>query len=178
MEKLIYAGIGSRKTPTDVCELMSSLASQLRKLGWHLRSGHADGADKAFEAGAGAEAEIFLPWSGFDKTQAGGKFIVPDITANHERIAREHHPNWSACSQGAKLLHIRNVCQVLGADLKTPSRMVICWTPNGQRGGGTGQALRIADSFHVPIFDLALEQGTYDRLDQFVHQVTTPPTYA
>lgn len=44
--------------------------------------------------------------------------------------------------------------QVLGYDLKTPSDMVICWTKDGGASGGTGQALRIAKDYNIPIYNL------------------------
>jgi hypothetical protein len=34
--------------------------------------------------------------------------------------------------------------------------MVICYTPNGQGGGGTGQAIRIARDHGIEIHDLGL----------------------
>ena len=49
--------------------------------------------------------------------------------------------------------------QILGMGCKSPSAMVVCWTPDGSTGittartGGTGQALRIAFAHGVPIFN-------------------------
>jgi hypothetical protein len=48
----------------------------------------------------------------------------------------------------------RNSFQVLGEDLETPATCVICWTPGGKGDGGTGQALRIARHYDVPIIDI------------------------
>ena len=53
-------------------------------------------------------------------------------------------------------MHTRNVYQVVGATLEDKSDLVICWTKDGKRQGGTGQALRIADYLDIPIFDLAV----------------------
>ena len=40
----------------------------------------------------------------------------------------------------------RNVHQVLGADLKTPVKMIICWTPDGSLDGkGTTEQRRHGD---------------------------------
>lgn len=36
-----YAGIGSRKTPPDICQLMTQIAEELSQGGYILRSGHA-----------------------------------------------------------------------------------------------------------------------------------------
>lgn len=50
-------------------------------------------------------------------------------------------------------LQARNSYQILGLDLNTPSNFVICWTKNGKGSGGTGQAIRIARAYNIPIFD-------------------------
>lgn len=150
-----YAGIGSRATPPQVLEQMRALAWTLATKGWTLRSGHASGADQAFESGAGGHAEIFTPWKSFeDEVPIQGKWF--------ERPTREalahaafFHPNWAFLNQGARLLMGRNSHQVLGYDLETPVTFIVCWTPEGSGGGGTGQALRIARHHDIPIYDFA-----------------------
>lgn len=167
---LIYAGIGSRKTPADIYSLMMEMGEELAQMGWTLRSGHADGADRAFEIGARhgrGEMEIYLPWHGFNGGRGQDTYIVPRLTPELVQLAERYHPNWGSCSDAAKKLHARNGCQILGLDLKTPCTMVICWTPGGQGGGGTGQALRIAKAYGIPVFDLALEK-TLPLLQSFV----------
>jgi hypothetical protein len=42
---------------------------------------------------------------------------------------------------------------VLGHDLRSPSRFVVCWTADGRATGGTGQAIRIAEAYAVPVFN-------------------------
>jgi hypothetical protein len=155
-----YAGIGSRRTPEDVLALMTALAACLRQQGWTLRSGNAEGADLAFQAGAGADAEVFVPWPSFGPAfQAGAIGYVPEPRAY--QLAAKHHPNWDACSTAAKHMHARNCQQVLGLTLNEPSRFVVCWTPDGSLDGtgpgtgGTGQALRVAHHYGVPVFNLA-----------------------
>ncbi|MDR5839341.1 hypothetical protein [Caballeronia sp. LZ034LL] len=171
----IYAGIGSRKTPHELLEIMRQIGKQLAQDGWILRSGFADGADNAFAAGAEHAAghmEIFIPWPGFNNAPGDHEdVIVPSFTDEMERIAREHHPAWGICPPGVRRLHMRNVCQILGGDLKTPADLVICWTPNGAGQGGTGQAIRIALTHKIPVFDLALGQKTFDELCEYTEQV-------
>jgi hypothetical protein len=155
-----YAGIGSRETPPDVLELMGALAYRLAE-GWTLRTGAADGADSAFEEGHVAAAgvsglEVYLPWPGFNgHDDLGVARFEPQLQAFD--IASSFHPAWDRCSRGAQALHARNVHQVLGrdVDLADPVKFVVCWTRGGAGGGGTGQALRIARHYHVPIYDLA-----------------------
>ena len=141
-----YTGIGSRETPESVCKQMTELANHFRTEGYILRSGHAEGADLAFEKGAGLQKEIWIPWKGFN-----GSFsrFLPSPEAFE--MAAKFHPAWDRCSRGAKALHARNCHQVLGFDLKTPSEFVICWTRDGKASGGTGQAIRIAEHHKIPV---------------------------
>jgi hypothetical protein len=125
---------------------------------WTLRSGHADGADLAFELGCDqnqGNKEIFIPWDGFNGATVRSGFIVPAFTDSVLRMARDNHPAWDRCSTAVKKLHARNAYQILGINLDDPVDMVICWTPNASGSGGTGQAIRIADSLNIPVFDIA-----------------------
>lgn len=152
---LIYTGIGSRETPPAVCAVMTQLAAQLSALGYTLRSGGAPGADDAFETGAAYDRkEIFLPWDGFNSRRSQFLPFAPEMQKEAEYIAAVHHPNWDACNAAARKLHTRNVYQILGADLNSPTKFVICWTKDGQASGGTGQALRIAKGREIPIYNL------------------------
>lgn len=146
MSSIPYAGIGSRETPAEILLLMRSIAHQLATRGYILRSGGAIGADQAFEDGcddAGGKKEIFKPCSGAPHRAASA-------------IAQSIHPNWEACSPYARACHTRNVYQVLGADLRSPSRFVICWTPNGESVGGTRTAIELAIQHQIRICNLAL----------------------
>jgi len=152
---MIYAGIGSRETPAEILKMFSSLAKYLGEQGHILRSGGASGADQAFERGCDAGngiKEIYLPWKGFEKSNSS-LVVEPGIAYE---IAEKFHPAWSRLSDGAKKLQARNSHQVLGADCKHPADFIICWTSGGEGGGGTGQALRIAKEFNIPICDCGL----------------------
>jgi hypothetical protein len=149
-----YCGIGSRNTPTIVLNGMKLAGGQLARLDYVLRSGHAPGADQWFERGCdiiGGQKEIFIPWKGFEGSKDG---IVPRFTDELMSIAENYHPAWDACSEGARKLHARNVCQILGANLDSPVDFVICWTSDGKASGGTGQAIRIAEDYDIPVYNL------------------------
>lgn len=162
-----YAGIGSRETPADVCKKMQELAMFLARKKFVLRSGHADGADKAFESGIfnAALKEIWIPWPGFNGSNSRN---FP--ATNAFDIAKEFHPKWGELSQGARKLHARNVHQILGKDLHTPSKFVICWTKDGKASGGTRQAMRIADHYNIPIFNL-FNDSDRDKLKNFLGEL-------
>lgn len=156
----IYAGIGSRQTPIAIQFVMIHIAAELAARGWTLRSGAAEGADQAFERGCDrvdGQKQIFVPWYGFNERVISQPGVICGYNEYTEDIAARFHPNWSACSNGAKALHSRNVCQVLGFSRDNPSDMIICWTPNASGSGGTGQALRIAKHYNVPVYDLGDE---------------------
>ncbi len=162
-----YAGIGSRRTPPDMLDLMRRVGAVLAASGWVLRTGMAGGADQAFYRGASAHGalELYLPWPSFEANAriAGGaeQFVLSQPTEAAHELAARFHPAWSRLSRAVRSLHARNAHQVLGPDLASPARFVLCWTPNGSldgqgRGvGGTGQALRIAHEHAIPVFNLA-----------------------
>lgn len=149
---LYYAGIGSRETPDSILKMMTILAQGFAAKGWCLRSGAALGADAAFELGAGANKEIFLPWAGYNNHPSlNNQVSVAALT-----MASQFHPNWPACKQGAKKLHGRNCQIMLGQNLGAPVSLVICWTKDGKATGGTGQALRMThkDEYNINVYNL------------------------
>lgn len=151
-----YAGIGARATPPEVLSLMTRAAFALLKRGYVLRSGHAIGADSAFERGAGGAHEIYLPvpgWRGSGSAFHQGT-LGTQVWGRARDIAAAHHPAFVGLSPFVQDLHTRSVFQVLGATLDSPSEFILCWTADGEASGGTGEALRIAASHSVPVFNL------------------------
>ena len=158
--KKYYAGIGARKTPENILELMSEISFKLEKQGFILRSGGANGADEAFEKGIlnSTNKEIFLPIKGWRKNTS------PFYNVNKEayEIAKNYHPFYWKLKPFAKKCMARNSYQILGIDLNTPVEFVICWTKEGMNSnsdpkmydGGTSQALRIAIDKNIPIYNL------------------------
>ena len=145
-----YTGVGSRKTPQHILDFMNRLAHKFASLGYILRSGGAKGADTAFANGAEGLVKIYRP-----------EHATPEAMA----IAEKVHPAWHLCDGYARALHARNAFQVLGDDLKTPSSMLVCWTPDGCRShatrtrytGGTGTAISIASNHGIRVANLAYE---------------------
>lgn len=157
-ELTLYAGIGSRRTPRNVLELMILIGQKAARAGATLRSGGAPGADQAFEQGcdeANGRKQIFIPWNGFEgrnaRTEVG---VMAGVHDQALELAAKFHPNWNACSPAAKKLHARNGYQLLGSSLDKPVDEVVCWTPAGRGEGGTGQAIRMARHFGIPVYDL------------------------
>lgn len=148
-----YAGVGSRETPDEILKNMTEIAKILNDKRFVLRSGGAGGADSAFEKGAGVDKQIFLPFDGFNGRKVDGKkFFLP--TRDAFKIAEKYHPAWDRCNDFARKCHARNVHQVLGLDLMEPVHFLVCWTKDGRDSGGTGQAIRIARAFSIPVINL------------------------
>lgn len=164
-----YAGIGSRNTPPDVCELMVELARLLAaRHQLELRSGAAPRADTAFSNGAmlwePRLVKLYLPWPGYNGVQVAQ--LERPAPAAYE-LAKRFHPFWDNLRDGARHLHARNSHIILGDDLRSPVEFVVCWTTDGSLDGtgshcgGTGQALRVAAAYEIPVFNLAREQHRF-----------------
>lgn len=163
-----YTMIGSRQTPQDILDLMVKLASKLATEGYTVRSGGADGADTCAEQGVdslGTEyshmKEIYLPWRGFNgRYNKFPPYYIADKLDGYKKareIAEETHPAWDRCSDGAKSLHTRNVMQVLGKDVDTPSLFVVFWAvpkSGTQVSGGTNTAVQLAIKHGVKTINL------------------------
>lgn len=150
-----YAGIGSRKTPLKYISYFRKIGEILAKKDYILRSGHAAGADQAFEDGCDSvegKKEIFLPWKDFNGSTS--TFYI--LTDKAEEIAKKFHPGWDNLSDGSKKLHIRNSYQILGSNCDDPVLFVVCY--GNPELGGTSQALRIAKSYSIPIFNFYYEE--------------------
>ena len=150
-----YAGIGSRETPKEICDLMTQIATLLQD-NYTLRSGGADGADKAFEAGVtNNNKEIYLPWKAFNGSNSKANWVGTEA----KLLASKYHPYYKSLSYGAQQLISRNSYQLFGYPLEGgfytyKSEFIICWTKDGKASGGTGQAIRIAESFNIPVYNL------------------------
>lgn len=139
-------------------ELAELAAQALADAGWTLRSGHAEGMDRAFGRGAGAHAEVYLPWPSFEAPEpVFGDVVFDRPTAEARDLASHYHPAWAKLSDPVRALHARNMHEVLGRELDSPVTFVVCWTPGAEMTGGTAQALRLAQARSIPIFNLARE---------------------
>lgn len=163
-----YTGIGSRKTPTEILAEMRFLGRTLQRLGYVLRSGAAEGADDAFESGAteaGGTPEIYLPWRRFAGHRTGTDCSSLANVDQARAIASTLHPTWDRLTPQARAFMVRNVYQVLGLDLASPSQFVLVWAPNPRLDraglltnvdGGSGLAVRLAYREGIAAFHLGI----------------------
>ena len=149
-----YAGIGSRSTPPLILEYMKSAAILLEEMGYTLRSGGAEGADRAFERGVSNPKNKIILRTKHSTEQA-------------EQLASTIHPMWSACNEYAKKLHGRNCQIILGENLDIPAEFVLCWTLDGIERGGTRTGLVLAKQRGIPTFNLFNADDT-ERFAEFL----------
>lgn len=154
-----YTGVGSRVCKDNVIlmDKLYDIGKKLALAGYTLRSGHANGPDKAFEAGCDevkGDKEIFIPWQNFNGSVSSFYTVSDEATA----LAASVVPHWRYCSDYAKLLHARNCYQVLGLKLNSPSDFLICWTNKGEVRVGTATAIRLAQRNGIPVYNLGLSE--------------------
>ena len=174
--KKYYSGVGARATPNNILDIINRLSFVLAQKGYVLRSGGAEGADKAFEAGCDAaqgNKKIYIPWSGFNGYVPDGASVLTLDQGNRDRavgIIKDVHPAFNRLSRGALALHARNVYQVLGIYLDSPSQFLVCYAPTDRDGiptGGTRTAWVVARMFDIPCFNLSNDRD-YERITKFI----------
>lgn len=159
-----YAGIGSRKTPGSILDVMSKAAYYLAIKNWSLRSGGAQGADRAFEDAILCHDK--LPRIDGRKATTGHHLTIyrsahikqaPENEKSEElnKIARTYNKGFDSKPLYVQGLLVRNVQIILGHYANNPVKFVVCWTPNAQPVGGTGMGIRIAEAHNIQVHNLA-----------------------
>lgn len=197
--EVYYTGVGSRKTPYSSRWVLMDVAKYFAERGIVLRSGGADGADSFFQHGAESAwythhskcyraSELYIPWEGFGYFLDNEHLydieppyrlhplerIEPELVTEAQYIAKHIHPAWSKLSDAGKKLHTRNVFQVLGRDLKTPSAFLICYAETSNKKasgtplGGTRTAWCLAKEHSIECFNLAFSPERTN-LERFVN---------
>lgn len=177
-----YTGVGSRKTPENITDLMSNIAVVLYGADYILRSGRAEGSDYAFQRGAEfkynqnimisstrLKQEIYIPNKRFNVNYGRLGELDPSNWDNYkeaEDLMFSIHPKGEYLRGFAREAHIRNMYQVLGVDLNTPSEFLICYATTDISGnvmGGTASAWKLAKRYHIPCYNLAVK-GDLEKL--------------
>jgi len=154
----VYAGIGSRETPAEIITVMQQTAILLAIDGHTLSTGAALGADQAFANGANLAhgfIHLHLPWRSYEEAWRKHMhhtklFVLEDSDTKAYESVVTFHPAADRLTRGPRALHARNY-NIL---TKPPVNFIVCWTKNGEAIGGTGQALRIAHTLGIHIYNL------------------------
>lgn len=147
------------------------IVKALLKAGHEGRSGGAKGMDYVLtqaieelmqEGVSGFKACVYIPHRLFNDLQwgkLGHRVHYVKWFKNYSRamgIAAECHPVWHHCDDYTRHMHARNVYEILGTDLNTPSDFVICHARTNRNGvvmGGTATAIKLANDRSIPIFN-------------------------
>jgi len=152
-----YAGLGNPDTPADVLATMETMALRLSDLGYTLRSTGDGPAADAFEKNA-HEKEVHLPWKMFNKKDSQFCRNSPDAG----EMVRPFHSAFDTMKPAVQAIIARNAHVILGKDLRSPVRFVVCWTADGletakdrtAKSGYSGIPIALAASLKIPIFNL------------------------
>lgn len=170
-----YAGIGARKTPPEILPYMADQARILQDKGLILRTGDAQGADKAFRD-AVQHKEVYTPDQPIEQWAHQEVSVVCDIEYDRMRNSTRN-------------LLARNMYQVFGdgahKHTKQPSMFVLYWSlPSPEWdadshynnyyncSGGTRYAVRAACNAGIPTFNLynQMQQWEAYRDNGFTHR--------
>ncbi|ASV44324.1 hypothetical protein PBI_SCTP2_309 [Salicola phage SCTP-2] len=167
-ENVFITGVGSRTVPPKATQTIYDLVYLLNAyydIVW--RSGAANGSDSAFELYANHK-EIFLPWEQFNNSSS--QLYLKNLSKEKIKTAQtilSEIRNIKAMKATVLNFHTRNVFQVFGQDLETPSECVICYTDDGAEHhtevtfntGGTGTAIKLASLYNIPVFNIKNQQS-------------------
>lgn len=184
-----WAGIGARKPLTEDVPKLNYLIDRIVPWinstwpGTVMTSGAAEHCDELFEKAAiaaGIECLIFLPWKNF-RQHNSPYWLKKKHVEMSEAISIDAHPAWRKLEPKFKLLMMRNAFQVLGKDLKSPVKFVLCYTADGcqthakrtRQTGGTGQAITIADFHNVPVINMKRYLGNLEGLKEAITKVVS-----
>lgn len=161
MKNKFYAGIGSRETPEHIQAIMTEIATLLERRRYVLRSGGAIGADLAFEKGVSntSAKEIFK--NDFYFINGKKEYYSKEDLSFADQMVKKYHPSKGKMKLDHYKLHARNTFQIFGCGrLTSNSEFIICYTPDGAEAkttedtGGSGQAIRIANAYDIPVYNL------------------------
>ena len=166
-----YAGVGNPDTPYGILTQMTQLAGRLEDMGYTLRSSGGQGGDEAFSKGT-TNKEIYIPWKKFN-----GYPDKPfcEITEDAKLIVKPFSPAFDTLKPAVQLIIASKAHLILGPDLQSPVKFLVCWTPDGADKSGNctaktgfgGTAIKVAASLSIPIFNLK-NADSMQELNKFI----------
>lgn len=172
-----FTGVGSRRTTRVAEDELGDVVKVLsRRFALLTCTGDAsEGGDKVVWNNALEGHRIRFGPVGRSSYSLHTQVVPPDTEAYSlaVSIVSKLHPAWRFLKQEHRELHIRNVFQVMGATVSRPSEFLLCWTPDGaeektsKKTGGTGTAIRIANHFGIPVFNMQNED-CIERLGEYL----------
>lgn len=160
---ITYAGIGSRTITPRETAIIKKVAFELSKKDFILFSGNAVGSDIAFQIGSQGKCVLFLPKQNYNNHQYNVNNSLDHYDLGDSELGKKAislHPNKNSLGKYDIQYMCRNYHQVAGYAKYPPASLVICCATytivenKMQVSGGTGQAVRIANSKNIPIINI------------------------
>ncbi len=186
-----WTGVGSSTTPPDVQQTQTKIGECLARAGLILLSGGAVGSDSAFERGVGDKHLIFYgntrhkTLHGYASIPRGaGRVLIEDgpLAQRAEQIVQHvlEPDHWRNITRNPFVRNLirRNVFQVLGPQLNTPTEFLVCWAkPEGDSiHGGTKSAYELARLLGIPTYNL-IDGNDRARLSEHIRAGVPPPRF-
>lgn len=168
---LAYAGIGSREITEREGHIIRKTAAKLSKH-FVVYSGNADGADIAFQKGSWGKCVLMLPWPRFNDNKYPISDCLDSYVLGTPDAGLDYHPAPERLSSGQAKLMSRNFYQINGYGEYPMVSFVLCCaqpTPGGV-AGGTGQAVRIAKDYDIPVINIRVH-GWKDELKELCTEI-------
>lgn len=173
---MILTLVGSRVAPVRHLSIAKDLGRELGKRGHFARSGGAIGMDSAWLEDY--DPSLTVVYRNDYKLYHPHKTVSlldlpPDIEHECISIARSVVPWLDDLSYYGRTLHARNVLQLLGDDLQSPSDLVIYYAKehNGNIYGGTRTAVLLANRYKIPTSNLFHEK----EIDRWCNKLGVDP---
>ncbi|MFK4132118.1 hypothetical protein ACI2KR_07445 [Pseudomonas luteola] len=185
-----YTGVGFEDVKEREGKLIYDIAFQLAASGYTLRAGGYSGCSKFFEEGANKAfksphckgrslsfsenlqslpiKEVFLPYRGFQNHDDDSFYDYPEEIKIRVQKFLNSKPLSELIEQGENPFVLKDIIsrihQLLGRSLslKSKSRFLLCWTPDGAHStetvssetGNTSKSIILAEHFGIKVFNL------------------------
>lgn len=152
-----YAVVGNKDFPTDLIPKLTSIVKKLDSLGYTARTGSMKGLDVYVEE-ITTNVELQLPWKNFNNKESKNTYSSPEILA----IAKSLQPGFDELALPIKGFLAKNVRVLLGGKGISRAIFLLCHSEDGvdnarqvtSRTASVGHAIKVADKFNIPVFNL------------------------
>ena len=152
-----YAVVGNKEFPSDLIPKLTSIVKKLDSLGYTARTGSMKGLDVEVET-ITTNVELQLPWKNFNNKESKNTFSSPEILA----LAKSFQPGFEELALPIKGFLAKNVRVLLGSKGISRAIFLLCHSEDGvdtarqvtSRTASVGHAIKVADKFNIPVFNL------------------------
>ena len=149
MKRKYYAGIGDKKLPPQLPQIIQKVAKGMHGDGYCLRNNGMDGAEREFMRGV-SDKQLILPWDGFN----GLKSQYNEAPEAATQVAYNHVNLFGDMSHSKQKIMLAKIQTILGVDCKTPVNIVVCYSFD-ELYGESAQMISLAKAYQIEIVNLS-----------------------